>query len=61
MITGIKRMSKPGLRRYVTVRDIPRVLGGMGIAILSTSRGIMADGEARKQNIGGELHSAPCA
>jgi small subunit ribosomal protein S8 len=54
-ITGIKRVSKPGLRRYVPVREIPRVLGGMGIAVLSTSKGIMSDGEARKQNIGGEL------
>jgi small subunit ribosomal protein S8 len=54
-ITGIKRISKPGLRRYVPMRDIPHVLGGMGIAVLSTSKGIMSDGEARKQNIGGEL------
>jgi small subunit ribosomal protein S8 len=54
-ITGIKRVSKPGLRRYVPVREIPRVLGGMGIAVLSTSKGILSDGEARKQNIGGEL------
>lgn len=54
-IQGIKRVSKPGLRRYVPVRDIPRVLGGIGISILSTSRGIMADREARKQNVGGEL------
>lgn len=54
-ITGIKRVSKPGLRRYVAMRDIPHVLGGMGIAVLSTSKGIMSDGEARKQNIGGEL------
>jgi len=55
VITGIRRESKPGLRRYVPVRDIPRVLGGLGIAILSTSRGVLADGEARKQNVGGEL------
>jgi small subunit ribosomal protein S8 len=54
-ITGIRRVSKPGLRRYVPVREIPRVLGGMGIAVLSTSKGIMSDGEARKQNLGGEL------
>jgi small subunit ribosomal protein S8 len=54
-ITGIKRVSKPGLRRYVTVRDIPSVLGGLGISVLSTSKGIMSDNEARKQNIGGEL------
>ncbi|HSP79321.1 MAG TPA: 30S ribosomal protein S8 [Myxococcaceae bacterium] len=54
-ITGIKRVSKPGLRRYVNVREIPRVLGGLGIAVLSTSRGVMVDGEARKQKVGGEL------
>lgn len=54
-ITGIRRVSKPGLRRYVPVRAIPRVLGGMGISVLSTSKGIMSDGEARKQNLGGEL------
>jgi small subunit ribosomal protein S8 len=55
VIQGIKRVSKPGLRRYVAVRDIPRVLGGLGISILSTSKGIMVDSEARKQNVGGEL------
>jgi small subunit ribosomal protein S8 len=55
VIQGIKRVSKPGLRRYVAVRDIPRVLGGLGISILSTSRGVMGDAEARKQNLGGEL------
>lgn len=54
-ITGIRRVSKPGLRRYVNVREIPHVLGGMGIAVLSTSRGIMVDSEARKQKVGGEL------
>ena len=54
-ITGIRRVSKPGLRRYVAVRDIPRVLGGMGISILSTSKGVMGDAEARKQKLGGEL------
>jgi small subunit ribosomal protein S8 len=48
-------VSKPGLRRYVNVREIPRVLGGLGIAVLSTSRGVMVDGEARKQKVGGEL------
>ena len=55
VLSGIRRVSKPGLRRYVAVRDIPRVLGGLGVAILSTSRGVMADSEARKQNVGGEL------
>ncbi|RKH46367.1 30S ribosomal protein S8 [Corallococcus sicarius] len=54
-ITGIHRVSKPGLRRYVAVREIPQVLGGMGISILSTSRGILVDTEARKQKVGGEL------
>lgn len=55
VITGIKRVSKPGLRRYVPVREIPRVLGGMGISILSTSKGVLVDAEARKQSVGGEL------
>jgi small subunit ribosomal protein S8 len=55
VITGIKRQSTPGLRRYVAVREIPSVLDGLGISILSTSRGILADREARKQNVGGEL------
>jgi small subunit ribosomal protein S8 len=54
-ITGIRRASRPGLRKYVNVREIPSVLGGMGIAILSTSRGVLVDTEARKQNVGGEL------
>ena len=54
-ISGLKRVSRPGLRRYVGAGEIPRVLGGMGIAILSTSRGILYGNEARKQNIGGEL------
>jgi len=55
VITGIKRVSKPGLRRFTAARNIPRVLGGMGISILSTSRGVMVDHEARKQKVGGEL------
>jgi small subunit ribosomal protein S8 len=54
-ITGLKRISKPGLRKYVAVTEIPRVLGGMGISILSTPRGIVSGREAKKQNIGGEL------
>jgi small subunit ribosomal protein S8 len=54
-IADIKRVSKPGLRRYVSTDEIPRVLNGMGIAILSTSKGIMVDREARKQQVGGEL------
>jgi small subunit ribosomal protein S8 len=54
-ISDIKRVSKPGLRRYVPTTDIPRILNGMGIAIISTSKGVMVDREARKQKVGGEL------
>ena len=54
-ITGLKRVSRPGLRRYVGADEIPRVLGGMGTAILSTPRGVMSGREAKKQKIGGEL------
>jgi small subunit ribosomal protein S8 len=54
-ITGLKRVSRPGLRRYVGAGEIPRVLGGLGIAVLSTSRGILSGHEARKQKVGGEL------
>ena len=54
-ITGLKRVSRPGLRRYVGADEIPRVLGGMGMAILSTSRGVMSGREAKKQKVGGEL------
>ena len=54
-ISDIKRVSKPGLRRYVANDAIPRVLNGMGIAILSTSKGVLVDREARKQKVGGEL------
>jgi small subunit ribosomal protein S8 len=54
-IAGLRRVSRPGLRRYVGADEIPRVLGGMGLAILSTSRGIVSGREARKQKIGGEL------
>ena len=55
VIAGLKRVSRPGLRRYVGADEIPRVLGGMGLAILSTSRGILSGREARKQKVGGEL------
>ena len=55
VITGLKRISKPGLRVYVNSNEIPRVLNGLGIATLSTSKGIMTDKEARKENIGGEV------
>jgi small subunit ribosomal protein S8 len=54
-IAGLKRVSRPGLRRYVGADEIPRVLGGMGLAILSTSRGILSGREARNQKVGGEL------
>src|SRR5205085_9988803 len=54
-ITGLKRVSRPGLRRYVGADNIPRVLGGMGVAILSTPRGVLSGREAKKQNVGGEL------
>jgi small subunit ribosomal protein S8 len=54
-IAGLQRVSKPGLRRYVTADEVPRVLGGMGIAVLSTSRGVLTGHEARRQNVGGEL------
>ena len=54
-ISDIKRVSKPGLRRYVPTDSIPRILNGMGIAILSTSKGVLVDREARKQKVGGEL------
>jgi len=55
VIVGLKRVSKPGLRRYVRATEIPRVLGGMGTAIVSTPRGVMTGVDARKQNLGGEL------
>jgi small subunit ribosomal protein S8 len=54
-ITGLKRVSRPGLRRYVGSEDIPRVLGGMGISILSTPRGLMSGRQAKRENVGGEL------
>ena len=55
LISGIRRVSKPGLRIYTNVEDMPRVMKGLGIAILSTSKGIMTDKEARKANVGGEV------
>ncbi len=55
VIEGLRRMSKPGRRHYVGVTEIPRVLGGMGIAVLSTSEGIMTGEEARRKKLGGEL------
>lgn len=55
VITGLKRVSKPGLRVYASKEELPRVLKGLGIAIISTSKGIMTDREARKLNVGGEV------
>ena len=55
VISGIKRISKPGLRIYVSNEDVPKVLNGLGIAIMSTSKGIMTDKNARKNNVGGEV------
>lgn len=55
VITGLKRISKPGLRVYVKAGELPRVLGGLGIAIVSTSKGVMTDKEARNQQVGGEV------
>ena len=54
-ITGLKRVSKPGLRVYANCEDMPRVMNGLGIAIVSTSKGVMTDKAARKANIGGEV------
>jgi small subunit ribosomal protein S8 len=54
-LTGLKRVSRPGLRKYVGSEDVPRVLGGMGISILSTSRGVMTGREAKREHVGGEL------
>ena len=55
VVTGMKRISKPGLRVYARKTEIPRVLGGLGLAILSTSHGVMTGSDARKQNLGGEV------
>ena len=55
VISGLKRVSRPGLRKYAKHSELPRVLGGLGIAIISTSHGIMTDKEARKKGLGGEV------
>ena len=55
VIEGLKRVSSPGLRRYVGATEIPRVRGGLGVAIVSTSEGLLTDQQARKKNLGGEL------
>ncbi len=54
-ISGLKRISKPGLRQYVDQTEIPRVLNGLGIAIISTSKGLMTDKQAKKESVGGEV------
>lgn len=55
VISGLKRISKPGLRNYVGAEDLPKVLNGLGIAIVSTSAGVITDNEARQKNVGGEV------
>lgn len=55
VIEGLKRVSKPGLRKYVGATEIPRVLGGLGVAVISTPEGVMTGTQARKKNLGGEL------
>ncbi|MCH5253116.1 MAG: 30S ribosomal protein S8, partial [Lachnospiraceae bacterium] len=55
IISGLKRISKPGLRVYANTEELPKVLGGLGIAIISTNKGVLTDKEARKQNVGGEV------
>jgi small subunit ribosomal protein S8 len=55
IISGLKRISKPGLRIYAGAEELPKVLGGLGIAIISTNKGVLTDKEARKQNVGGEV------
>lgn len=54
-VLGLRRVSRPGLRRYATVLDLPRVRNGLGIAVISTSHGLMTDKEARRRNVGGEI------
>ena len=55
ILTGLKRISKPGLRVYASKDELPKVLGGLGTAIISTKKGVLTDKEARKQNVGGEV------
>jgi small subunit ribosomal protein S8 len=54
-ITGLRRVSRPGMRVYVDAKRVPRVMGGLGVSVLSTSRGVLADREARRQGLGGEV------
>lgn len=55
VITGLRRVSKPGLRIYSNVEDMPKVMKGLGVAVISTSKGVMTDRQARKENVGGEV------
>lgn len=55
VITGLRRVSKPGLRIYTSCEDMPKVMKGLGVAIISTSKGVMTDKQARKENVGGEV------
>lgn len=55
VITGLRRVSRPGIRQYRATTELPRVIGGMGMAIISTSRGVMTDAQARKERVGGEV------
>ena len=55
VIEGLKRVSRPGLRQYISASEVPRVLGGLGVAILSTSKGVMTGQDARKESVGGEV------
>ena len=55
VISGLRRVSRPGLRKYVKAKQVPRVLGGLGLAVVSTPKGVMNDEEARRENVGGEV------
>jgi small subunit ribosomal protein S8 len=55
VITGLRRISRPGLRRYVKAKEVPRVLGGLGLAVLTTPKGVMSDEECRREHVGGEV------
>ncbi len=55
VITGLRRVSRPGLRKYVKAKEVPRVLGGLGVAVLTTPKGVMSDEECRREHVGGEV------
>jgi small subunit ribosomal protein S8 len=55
VITGLRRISRPGLRKYVKAKQVPRVLGGLGVAVVSTPKGVMTDEECRREHVGGEV------